>query len=97
MNFMNPMLAVLTGYEIVFLLAIVLILFGAKKLPDLARGLGQGIKEFKKASREVQSEIETAIEMDSNSRPAAPKRLPEDTQARHNEATPQPSAEQRAE
>ena len=41
------------GMEVVLILAIVLILFGAKKIPDLAKGLGTGIKEFKKATREV--------------------------------------------
>jgi len=46
------MLAVfnLGGGEIILILALVLILFGAKKLPELARGLGTGIKEFKKAT-----------------------------------------------
>ena len=39
----------LGGGEIILILAIVLILFGAKRLPELAKGLGQGIKEFKKA------------------------------------------------
>ena len=38
-------------------LVIILILFGGKKLPELARGLGKGIKEFKKASNEVTEEI----------------------------------------
>jgi len=49
---LNPVLAIfnLGGGEIILILAIVLILFGAKKLPELARGLGQGIKEFKKAT-----------------------------------------------
>ena len=42
------------GWELVLILAVVLILFGAKKLPELARGLGQGIREFKKASIEDQ-------------------------------------------
>jgi sec-independent protein translocase protein TatA len=52
---MNPMLALfnLGGGEIILILAIVLILFGAKKLPELAKGLGQGIKEFKKATHNV--------------------------------------------
>jgi sec-independent protein translocase protein TatA len=47
----NPMLALfnLGGTEIILILALVLILFGAKRLPDLAKGLGTGIKEFKKA------------------------------------------------
>lgn len=47
----------LGGGEIVLILALVLILFGARKLPELAKGLGQGIKEFKKATREVTNEI----------------------------------------
>jgi sec-independent protein translocase protein TatA len=60
------------GWEIVLILAVVLILFGAKKLPELAKGLGTGIKEFKKATREVTDEISTA--MDDTSPP--PRRLP---------------------
>ena len=43
--------------EIIVVLVIVLLLFGGKKLPELARGLGKGINEFKKASKEVESEI----------------------------------------
>jgi len=50
---MNTMFAFLNGWEIVAILAIVIILFGAKKLPELAKGLGSGIKEFKKSSRET--------------------------------------------
>ena len=37
-------------------------LFGAKKIPELARGLGTGIKEFKKATREVTDEIQNAAD-----------------------------------
>ena len=49
---LNPMFAMLNGWEVIAILAIVLVLFGAKKLPELAKGLGQGIKEFKKSSQE---------------------------------------------
>src|SRR5687767_12053427 len=78
---MTPMLAMLNGWEVVAILAVVLIVFGAKKLPELARGLGQGIKEFKKSSREIQDEITQAIDLDSP--PPAPKRVtPPDTAAR---------------
>ena len=55
------MLAFLGWPEIVAILAVVLLLFGAKKLPELAKGLGKGINEFKKASREVQDEIEREL------------------------------------
>ena len=47
----------LGGGEIILVLALVLILFGARKLPELAKGLGQGIKEFKKATRETVDQI----------------------------------------
>jgi sec-independent protein translocase protein TatA len=59
---MNEMFAIfnLGGGEIVVILALILILFGAKKIPDLAKGLGQGIKEFKKATREVTDEIQNS-------------------------------------
>src|SRR3974377_857191 len=52
----------LGGGEIILILALVLILFGAKKLPELAKGLGTGIKEFKKATRDVSDEIHTAMD-----------------------------------
>jgi sec-independent protein translocase protein TatA len=56
---MNLQLLGFLGWgEVILILAVVMILFGAKKLPELARGLGQGIKEFKKASKEVTDEIQ---------------------------------------
>lgn len=53
---MHALFAMLNMWEVIALIAIVLILFGAKKLPELARGMGQGIKEFKKASRDIVDE-----------------------------------------
>ncbi len=50
--------------EIIGILVIVLVLFGAKKVPELMRGMGHGIKEFKKATRDVQDEVQRAIEED---------------------------------
>ena len=44
--------SMLNGWEIFLIVAVVLLLFGAKKLPQFAKGLGQGIKEFKGAVRE---------------------------------------------
>ena len=71
---MNIMFAgIIGGWEIVLILAVVLILFGAKKLPELAKGLGSGIKEFKKATREVTDEISTAMD---ETPPSPPRRLP---------------------
>jgi sec-independent protein translocase protein TatA len=85
MESMNTMFAALLGgWEIVLILAVVLILFGSKKLPELAKGLGQGIKEFKKATREVSDEMSTAM----NETPAEPKRLPASPQPQPEKAEP---------
>ena len=66
-------LAMLNGWEIVLILAVVLVLFGAKKLPELAKGLGSGIKEFKKATRDVTDELNSAV---SEEPPPPPRKLP---------------------
>jgi len=83
---MNVMFALfnLGGGEIILILALVLILFGAKKLPELAKGLGTGIKEFKKATRDVTEEMHSAME----ETPPPPKPLPP--------ASPQPAAQPEA-
>lgn len=44
--------------ELLVILFIILLVFGAKKLPELAQGLGKGIREFKKASNEIQDELD---------------------------------------
>ncbi len=44
--------SMLNGWEIFLIVAVILLLFGARKLPQFAKGLGQGIKEFKGAVRE---------------------------------------------
>lgn len=49
------------GSEIILILGVVLLLFGGKKLPELARGLGKGIREFKEASDGVKREIHRNI------------------------------------
>jgi sec-independent protein translocase protein TatA len=81
----SNLLAMLNGWEIVLILAVVLVLFGAKKLPELAKGLGHGIKEFKKATRDVTDELHNVMDMDSP--PPPPRRLPE-----ANTTTPQETA-----
>lgn len=45
------------GMELFFIILVVLLLFGAKKIPELARGLGQSLGEFKKARDEFEREI----------------------------------------
>ncbi len=52
----------LGGSEMIFIGLIVLLLFGAKKIPELMKGLGKGIREFKDASKEVKDNIEKSID-----------------------------------
>ncbi|HHM02766.1 MAG TPA: twin-arginine translocase TatA/TatE family subunit [Caldithrix abyssi] len=46
--------------ELIVILFIILLVFGSKKLPELARGLGRGINEFKRASQEIQEELDVS-------------------------------------
>ena len=48
------------GWELVLVVGIVVLLFGGKKIPELAKGLGKGIKDFKKAVKEDDEVVETA-------------------------------------
>ncbi len=91
---MNTMFAgIFGGWEIVLILAVVLLLFGAKKLPELAKGLGSGIKEFKKATREVQDEItNAATEEPPPQKRVAPPAAP--TQAQNPNPPPNPPTTQ---
>jgi len=49
-------------WEIGLIILVVIILFGGKKLPELARGLGLGLREFKKATREIKDEVNSATD-----------------------------------
>ena len=44
--------------EFIIIAVFILVFFGAKRIPELARGLGQGIKEFRQASKDIKREIE---------------------------------------
>jgi sec-independent protein translocase protein TatA len=59
-SFMN-----LAGPDLIVILLIILVLFGAKKLPELARGMGSAIKEFQKAKDEFTDELHTAGKTDT--------------------------------
>ena len=70
-----PTLAFIQGLgwtEVVVVLFLILLLFGAKRLPELARGFGKSIREFKKATSEIEGDIRSAIEDE----PPKPPRVP---------------------
>jgi sec-independent protein translocase protein TatA len=50
------------GGEMILILVVVLLLFGGKRMPELARGLGKSINEFKKATSGVEAQIKQAME-----------------------------------
>jgi sec-independent protein translocase protein TatA len=51
--------------ELIIIFLVVLLLFGSKRLPELAKGLGKGMREFKKATRELRDELDVSeIEQD---------------------------------
>jgi len=84
---MNTMFAsMFGGWELVVIFAAILILFGAKRIPEFAKGLGQGIREFKKAAREVTDEVNTA---DTTQKPApAPTQMQQPPQTVSQSTTP---------
>jgi sec-independent protein translocase protein TatA len=91
-SFMN-----LAGPDLIVILLIVLVLFGAKKLPELARGMGQAVKEFQKAKDEFNDELHKAGKSDTqiakpDVKPAESTVARIDSQSGSNATTPQPSA-----
>ena len=63
-------------FEIILILLVVLLLFGAKRIPEIARGLGKGIREFKDATNEIKQELT----VDPPRRPQIPQAPPAQTQ-----------------
>lgn len=55
------LLAFLGGYEMVVIGLIILLLFGGKKLPELMKGLGKGIKEFNSAKANIEGELKESM------------------------------------
>ena len=61
---LNNVLAFIGGLgtsEVLVILVVILLLFGAKRIPELAKGLGKGIREFKDATKEIKTEIESSV------------------------------------
>ncbi len=56
------------GWEWIIIILVVLIFFGAKKIPELARGLGRGIREFKDATKEIKKDIEDSSKVEEENK-----------------------------
>ncbi len=61
MNNLFLLLGSLGGSELTIILVVVLLLFGGKKIPELMRGLGRGIREFNNARANIETEIKDGI------------------------------------
>ncbi len=78
----------INGPEILLIFLIVLLLFGAKRLPELFKSFGKSIREFKKATSEIEDDIRTAMDEE----PAKPKPTPTPAAKQVETETPEPSA-----
>ena len=58
----------LGGTEIIIILVIGLVLFGAKRLPELGKGLGTGIREFKKGVSDIRGDLEDSLKEETPAR-----------------------------
>lgn len=65
--------------EMIFLMIILLLIFGAKRLPELGSGLGKGIREFKKSMREINNEIDRPNDNANIAPPAQRPAIPTQT------------------
>ena len=66
-NLLSVLLGVLGTNEIIIILIIVLLMFGGKKIPELMRGIGKGVREFNDAKTNVKKEIEENVNDVKNS------------------------------
>jgi sec-independent protein translocase protein TatA len=88
-SFMN-----LAGPDLIVILLIILVLFGAKKLPELARGMGQAVKEFQKAKDEFSDELHKASKSEAETAKSdvkpAQSTVPRESQSANSVTPPQP-------
>ncbi len=75
LNFLNQglLLSMPGGSEWILILLVVLLFFGGKKIPDLMRGIGKGVREFNDAKEHVKNEIDAGMK-EKDTRPPAPTR-----------------------
>jgi sec-independent protein translocase protein TatA len=72
-NLLNPvlLLSMPGGSEWILILLVVLLFFGGKKIPDLMRGIGKGVREFNDAKEHVKNEIDAGMREKDNPPPPA--------------------------
>ena len=67
MSYLNTaFLSNLSGWELVLIFAVILLFFGAKRLPELSESLGKSLRRFKKATSEVEDELRSALDSENS-------------------------------
>lgn len=60
-------------FELIIIFLVILLIFGAKRIPEIAQGVGKGIREFKNATRDIQREIQLDDSQNRIQQPRAPQ------------------------
>ena len=81
-------------WEVLVIFLVILLLFGAKRIPEMAKGLGKGIREFRSAVKDVREEVDIAGRQDSqpNTIPSAAPPVAPTGQVARNEPVAEPAA-----
>lgn len=66
-------------FEIIAILLVILLLFGAKRIPEIARGLGKGIREFKDATNDIKKELTVEVPPPRQVQPPTVSQTPQQT------------------
>ena len=64
--FNTAFLSNLSGWELILIFAVILLFFGAKRLPELSESLGKSLRRFKKATSEVEDEVRSALDSENS-------------------------------
>lgn len=78
--------------EIILIFLVVLLIFGAKRIPEIARGIGKGIREFKDATSEISRELESESQSRQINKPRSPQHgQPQSREPQQKERNPEPT------
>ena len=81
--------------ELIIIFAVVLLIFGAKRIPEIARGIGKGIREFKDATSEISRELEAEDQQRQINQPQSPQQGTPQSRQAPQQGQPQQGAQQK--
>lgn len=77
--------------ELILIFAVVLLIFGAKRIPEIARGIGKGIREFKDATSEISKELDVDDKRQQRQQIDQPRAPQQGTPQARQQSTPEPA------